>query len=298
MARMKLAGGVVVRTFPKTTRTLNPVEAEDRELIRRGFPPRPRQEDLLRRWVQEMGRPLRVIQPEFRLADYKIHHVLGSRADRHAVETNTIWSGVVGFAPAGSTVTWVEGTWTQPDVHLPGGFSDGTWYTASGWVGIDGDGSGDVLQAGCDSDIISSGGTVMKQFNPWWEWFPAGSVWIMSNFPVSPGDTLNCVICVSSSTDATIYLRNVTTGLATSFSATPPPNVSLVGNSAEWIVEALPDLARYGQVFFSDCHAGTSQGGLLNLANADTIDIAVGGQTLSVGSYEGNDIVKVTYTGQ
>jgi hypothetical protein len=29
------------------------------------------------------------------------------------------------------------------------------WYYASTWIGIDGDGSPDVLQVGCDSDVLS-----------------------------------------------------------------------------------------------------------------------------------------------
>jgi hypothetical protein len=52
----------------------------------------------------------------------------------------------------------------------------------------------DVLQAGCDSDVMSSGGQLQRQLKPWWEWLPGDTVWI-TNLPVAQGDTLNCTIC-------------------------------------------------------------------------------------------------------
>ena len=77
-------------------------------------------------------------------------------------------------------------------------------------------------------------------FNPWWEWYPAGSFWI-TTVAVSPGDELTCLICVQpgSTSLASIFLGNVTTRVGCFFSAAAPPGVSLLGNCAEWIVEAL-----------------------------------------------------------
>ncbi|RDJ93702.1 hypothetical protein B4Q13_20145, partial [Lacticaseibacillus rhamnosus] len=106
--------------------------------------------------------------------------------------------------------------------------------------GIDGDGSGDVLQGGCDSDVMTSGGNITRELKPWWEWYPADSFWI-SNFPVAQGDTLNVLICVdaNSTTSAQIYFYNLTSLMGTSFTATAPQGTSLVGDTAEWIVERL-----------------------------------------------------------
>ncbi len=156
-------------------------------------------------------------------------------------ETTGTWAGGITFPPAGETMTWVEGIWRMPDAGPPAGAENGDQFATSAWVGIDGDdGSPDVLQAGCDVDVSIANGTATRQFLPWWEWYPAGSFWI-TNMPVSPGDTLNCVVRVDagSETSASIFLANSTTGIAQTFSVTAPPGSRLSGNCAEWIVEKL-----------------------------------------------------------
>src|SRR6267143_1028516 len=50
---------------------------------------------------------------------------------------------------SGDSVTCVAGQWTVPDVVAPG---PGNYY-ASEWVGIDGDGSPDVLQEGTETEL-------------------------------------------------------------------------------------------------------------------------------------------------
>ncbi len=187
----------------------------------------------------------------------------------------------------------------------PEGAQSGIWYTASTWIGMDGDdGSGDVLQAGCDADVMTSDGAVQQQFNPWWEWYPAGSFWITS-MAVSPGDVLNCLICRSSGDASTgaIFLSNQTTGIAHFFSATAPAGVSLQGNCAEWIVEALetgpngaPELAQYTPVEFTDCNAGTIGGQTVQAGSGNTINMVdSNGAVISTGEIVGPTAVQVGF---
>ncbi len=303
----KLASGVTVRTFSLPPTGFNPLEAEDRELAVFGFPARPiGNERMLRRWEQVFSKPIRVIQPTFRAMDYK-RRFLPTRLPRgeHGTESTDIWSGAVVHAAAGDRFQWIEGTFTVPNADPPVHAQDGVWYSASSWVGIDGiDGSGDVLQAGCDSDVMVQGNTVQRQLNPWWEWFPADSYWI-SNLLISPGDTVNCLICVqaNSTTQATIFLYNVTSGTGASFQATAPDGTQLQGNTAEWVIERLEidtntaELARYGEVYFDEANAGTVNKALLQGGSGNTIAMVDGGNVISAGQIEGPTLIQVRYTG-
>jgi len=53
--------------------------------------------------------------------------------------------GGVVHAPVGDSFTWVSGEFVEPNVSAP---TDQRGYYSSHWIGIDGDGSMDVCQAG------------------------------------------------------------------------------------------------------------------------------------------------------
>lgn len=305
MPTIKLSPEITVRTFPKAPKNFDPLKSDPQLLARYGYPSRPTDPRLAARWESVMRRGIRFIQPQFRAMPYKRRRLPQKRKE-HGVENTDIWSGAVVHAPAGDSFRWVEGTWTVPNAYPPGGAQGGVWYSASTWVGIDGiDGSGDVLQAGCDSDVMTSGGNISRQLNPWWEWFPAGSYWI-SNLKISQGDTVNCLICVTqgSNTEATIFLYNLTSNIAAHFIATAPGGTTLTGNTAEWIVERLeidtntPELAQYGEVFFSEMNAGTASHALLQGGTGNTINMTdTNGNVISEGIIENATVVEVKYTG-
>jgi hypothetical protein len=249
------------------------------------------------RWRAKAGK-FRFVEPQFK-PRVRPQRRLPRLKAQHGPQTSDIWAGGIVFpTKSGDTMKWVEGTWTQPAASLPPHALSGVTYTTSCWIGIDGiDGSGDVLQAGCDTDVTGS-----DAFNPWWEWFPAGSFWI-TNIPVKAGDVMNCLICVAvdSTTHAVVFLGNQTTGVAAWFTAVAPSGVTLVGNVAEWIVEALetgpdgaPELAKFSSVSFTDCYAGTvggvsvdaGEGGLVNMVN---------GSGSCTASLDGKTEVVVTY---
>ena len=209
-------------------------------------------------------------------------------------------------APAGDSFKWIEGEWTVPNAFPPSGAADGVWYSASTWIGIDGiDGSGDVLQAGCDSDVMTSGGTIQRQLNPWWEWYPAGSFWI-SNLPVAQGDTMDGLICVDtgSTNSATIYLLNITSRVGASFQGD-----GTVGNNAgrelrgmgrrtagDRHEHALSSPLRR-RVFRRRLTPGQSQAPKWTPSAGNVIDMVDSGNTISAGQIEAPALVQVRYTG-
>jgi hypothetical protein len=312
MEVLKLSEGATIRLFSHPPNGFKPHEADDRELRVYGLPRRPSDNpELLKRWEQKYDRKLNFIRPAFRRMEYKRHRLPGTVGNKaeHGVESSNIWSGAVVYAPSGTTMKWVQGEWTVPNAFPPEGAGNEIWYSASTWIGIDGDRSPDVLQAGCDSDVLNLslfGITgALRQLTPWWEWYPAGTFWI-SNFPVSQGDTMSCLICVdeNSTTAAEIFMMNDTNGAHASFAVTAPSGTSLVGNCAEWIVESLeidtnvPELASYGAVYFDACTAGTVKGGLLQAGDGHTINMLDGaGNVISRGSIENPELVRVFYEG-
>ena len=156
-----------VRLFKKAPEGFDPLQAEDKELLVYGYPARPDKDkhpELHAMWTRMASRPLTFIEPQFALRTDKQHGIRNTIAN----DTSTNWSGAVSFAAKGDSATYVIGQWTVPDVVAPG---LGSFYCAS-WVGIDGDGSGDVLQAGTECDVVSFGFFTAKQTYVWWEWYP------------------------------------------------------------------------------------------------------------------------------
>lgn len=305
---IKLPKGGTIRLFTLPPKGFKPADADDRELRVFGLAPRPTWDDkLLKRWQTKYARRLEFLRPTFRRMDYKRHRLPGEEGSKavHGVETSTIWSGAVVHAPQGKQMKWVESEWTVPNACPPPGAVSGVWYSASTWIGIDGDGSPDVLQAGCDSDVMPTSSGTTRQVNPWWEWFPEGTFWI-SNFPVSQGDTMSCLVCgdVGSNTSAVIFLMNDTNGAHASFAVTAPSGTTLEGNCAEWILESLeidtivPELASYGAMYFDACNCGTTDNTSLNASNANTMNMLdSSGNVISQGAIENQTLVRCTYEG-
>src|SRR5207248_5908757 len=101
----------------------------------------------------------------------------------------------------------------------------------------------------------------------------------ITNFLVSPGDLLRCVLCVESSTTGSVFLENKSTGVYTSFKVTAPSTTTLVGNCAEWIVERplvdnVPsNLANYGVVIFDVAVAQVNHDPTLEAASGTNINM-------------------------
>lgn len=312
MNTRELPGGVTVHTFSPSPDDFDPLKADEKELLAYGYPSRPQDPALAERWEQMLSRPVRMIEPTFDSLPHKTHRLV--QVDTGAVVDAVVddsLSGAVVQAPDGDMFTRIEGRWTVPNVSLPPADAPAdAWFAASTWIGIDGlDGSGDMLRAGCDSDVTNSDGDALRRVSPWWEWFPAPPFSI-SNLPVTQGDTVDCVIWTDpgSTTAANIFMQTVADGVGMSFRATAPYGTSLAGNSAEWIVgrDAVDagssyELARYGDVYFAEARAWTKAEKVIH-ADSGTIIImtdtgAGSGRRLSTGMIEAPTLVQVRYAG-
>jgi hypothetical protein len=281
-----LSNGITVTTYSPRPE-FDPLTADNADLEKNGFPPRPADPVHLARWNKVMGSlkvKLNYITPTFEYNPDIVHgpRVKGTLTDGTEVSTN--WSGAVVTPPAGYSFYWVNGDWVIPAVTAP---ASGEYYCAS-WIGIDGDGdvegngADEVCRVGIESQVSGSG---QPGYYAWWEWYPGGSVKIPS-FPVAPGDMVTLLLCTAGkgSTTAGAYFVNRTTGAATSFSFTAPQGgvldgTVLFGGCAEWIVGTpqfngqQSELADYGQVFFSDCFAlAGNQAGATTTVYSDSGD--------------------------
>ncbi len=156
-------------------------------------------------------------------------------------EQSSNWSG---YVATGGTFTAVSGTWTVPQV--PGtqpGAGDATW------VGIGGERSRDLIQAGTDATVLGAG---RVRYSAWIETLPQAAQTVP--LTVSPGDTVTVSLTQQAEGVWEITFENHTTGQR--YQTTVRYNSSL--SSAEWIEEApsggrrtLP-LDDFGTVQFRD----------------------------------------------
>ncbi|MGH7088822.1 MAG: G1 family glutamic endopeptidase [Stellaceae bacterium] len=302
MAQITLDGGIQVTTF-RPPRGFDPLIADAAEVVRHGFPQipeDPRHLERYRRVLSQIKNKFHYIEPTFRVNADRFHGPRRRLAEA-GTETSTNWSGGVVFSPAGQSFRWVQGDWVIPDVDAP---TQNQWYYCASWIGIDGDRSGDVCQAGVECEVYRSGSSIIRNIYPWWEWFPLPEVRI-TNLPISPGDMLTALLCTSgaNATSASLFLTNRTTGASTSLTFSAPAGTKLVGNSAEWIVEAptvngaQSALADYGEVFFSVCEAYLTNNTTVNGGAGDNINLTAGGSIVSDGNLITPTIVQCLFAG-
>jgi hypothetical protein len=302
MAVTRFPSGAKAHTFPPPPPGFDPLKADDESLLRHGLPRRPTgKPELLKLWERAMSRKMHYVEAVFEPVP-DVRHGLRIRATSEGTLTSYNWSGGILFSGANSSFKWVTGEWTVPNPKAP--VADGTWYYSSAWVGIDGDppGSNDVFQAGTEADALSSGGTTQQNIYAWWEWFPEGSMKIKS-IPVAAGDDVTVMMCEETNTSGYVFFTNNTTGASTSFQITAPSGTTLVGNCAEWIVEAptvnnqQAKLANYGEVNLLNCTAEYINGGAaLQSGSGDNINMVDGNnKVISKATLVGPTTVKCDY---
>lgn len=297
-------GSVQVHTFPLPPKGFDPLKASGEEIQRYGFPRRPdevMEAHAASKWVQAFSKYPKFthITPEF--TDLPQRHGPNKRTQAETKgnvnATSNNWSGSVLFIGSGDSFNWITGQWTVPHAYSPNP-GDGITYYSSAWLGIDGDGSPDVMQAGTETD---SDGTCYA----WFEWFPNFSA-LINNFPVSPGDVVSLVLCATNSTTAWMSIGNLTSKIYTNFSFTAPAGTTLIGNCAEAIVErpgvggGLAELPRYGEVYFDEVTAYTAGGNHFDIGLGTPISMVAddGITVISTPTFEGNsDMINCTYTG-
>jgi Peptidase A4 family len=271
--------------------------AASRDRLRYGYPAEPdrqTQPRLWAKWERNLHRPWRRVLPQYELQPARL-------PDRLPVANGTFsnWSGAVATPPAGQGFASASSTWIVPDAYPPpsawngNGYNDGL-YNALHWVGIAGDigaGRGNLLQAGTGTDVNVVNGVISVTPYFWFEWFNSkldNGYTRLNGFTVTPGDVVEVTVCTSNDTNGAAIIGNVTRSEYVTQPISPPTaNLTLVGNTAEWIVEregfvggGLSTLADYGAMFFSDCLAGGS-GFDLNLSGAGLFNMVAGSATVS-----------------
>jgi hypothetical protein len=241
--------------------------ASDADLARYGLPPRPNEftePAAHASWIRALAASRQRIVPRLEQTN-RFHMPQGTIADSSGTSTN--WSAVVTSGGAqtynnSTSFHYIFAEYVVPVATQAYGTCTGGWAYSSSWVGIDGYGSSDVLQAGTASDAYCNRGVRATSYSAWYEWYPYGSVQI-GNFAVAPGDDIYIGVWNTSSTQGHVYFVNLTTNQAGELTFTAPPGTSLVGNSAEWVVErpyvngGLSTLTNYISDYFSACTATT-----------------------------------------
>ena len=252
------------------------VHASDAQIAAFALPPRPDKAvapDAYRKWERAMiARGKRVLAP---LQETAIYHGPMLRPARSQVSdttyTSSNWSGGVSTNALTNYNSNTSFYYILSDFVVPTATNatcDGGWDYSSTWDGIDGWNSGDVLQAGTESDAYCNGSTTSTYYSAWIEWFPYSESRI-SGFPVSPGDDIFLEVWNTNPTTGYAYLENISTGQVVEYQLTPPSGTSLVGNSAEFVVErpgvngGLATLSAYGLDYQSSAAAVTFKGATL-----------------------------------
>ena len=275
-----------VQVFDPPPADFDPIKASDRELALYGFPRRPDQEHEQELWVlwekAYRHRP-RAIRPSI-----AIDEVLLSSPRRLARREHDgrfapgSWGGIVtktgdyAFTPA-EPANMVFAEWLEPPVR-PDLDNPNTAMTLGFWVGLDGFGNDQVLQAG--TAVTVTGETVDHW--AWFEWWPAPPV-RLTDFPVSEGDTIAVLVCAFEPQRGYASFLNRSTGVTANIAFGPPKEITAsLGAMAEWIVEGISsDLPNFVIVGFHECTAGT-KGHHIGLEKPTKTEIAGASKDLTV----------------
>jgi Peptidase A4 family len=231
----------------------DPIAASDEELAYHGFPPRPNETiepEAYKSWAKAMkASKIRVVPT---LEPTNLFHGPGkitrntspSGQESNGPLTSHSWSGYVEFTGTNSygPASYYYLYAVVPVARQAFGVCNGGWDNASSWVGMDGAtgaGVSELLQAGAEFDAYCSAGLTTTFYSLWFEWYPYSETRVTS-IPIVPGDDLFVEVWHTTTTQGYAYFVNENTNQALVVGFTAYPGYSLVGNSAEWILEGPP----------------------------------------------------------
>jgi hypothetical protein len=223
----------------------------DEELEKQNYPARPdvlNSPDKYAKWLDRVSRNM-VILPT--------HSV--SRSDTTATPasyTSNNWSGLEAHSSTKKTYSAVSALWDVPVIPLAS--SDGNTDYSAFWIGLDGDGTSDLVQAGTEQDAVEFLGLLFTQYYAWSELLPNQPT-EQEVFSVNPGDEIDVEVWMSTGSGApnpnggygAFRIEDVTQGESTGAFYVPLSGTTFNGTEAEWIMErprvsgGLPELAAY-----------------------------------------------------
>ena len=290
-----------VTTIEAPPAGFDPLSASDEELAYHGFPPRPDQTanpSAYAKWAKAMSASKTRVVPKLEQTGF--YHGAGAVTLSPGTENtlpapplhdnsiiSTAMSGYMDLSGASSygpsSFYYVVGEFVVPFAQQAPGSCNGGWAFASAWDGLDGFGSSDLLQAGVEFDAYCNGATKSSYYSAWYEWYPYGEVRIPS-LPVTFGNVVFVEVWHTSATQGYAYLVNETTGQSVQVGFTAYPGYSLVGTSAEWIVEdpvTAGTTVDFVDVPFWDGYAYTESSAMFDIATGTQIIEKVGATTIA-----------------
>jgi len=294
--------------YPLPPADFDPLSATDAQLDQYGLPARPDQEaepELFQYWSWLLGKPFRVITPEFSIpgggvppapADHA--GCIGRRGVRGR-ENSRNWSGLYIEPQRANKFVQVIGSWHVPQPSVPpvlpeGAVAGNGEYQSSTWIGIDGHRSypnSSMPQIGTGQFIRVADGIKTVTTSAWWEWWSKDDQFppqdrsnlsvTINNFPISVGDEISAGLTVQSTDEVRFYIKNQSTGLFTTFLVIAPGSILPLGSTAEWIMERptvpgqrrMYSLPSYADVTFHHCFA-RSASTIGNTINTQRLDNA------------------------
>jgi hypothetical protein len=252
---VELPGGVQAWHYPVPPDDFRPLEADEQTLARYGFPHRPKNQRLLRLWKRVLGRPIKILEPRYEIAEGRQHKIADPLTEN--------WSGAQITSAPGQVFENVVGIWTVPRTYADPN-DDGESYCTC-WIGIS-DSDTHLLQAGVECDVAHN--DTDRDTYAWWTLLP--SIPMRIDVPVSAGDSILCAIGAGPPSEQDhsgllghIWFANLSQGTGM---VIPLKGSYFAATNAEWIVErpakhyGMPyeprgPLANYGRVTFTDCSA-------------------------------------------
>jgi hypothetical protein len=253
---------------PKGSRVLPALTDEaarqlsDAELMQLGYSPRPdaaASPDNYAKWLESFSRPVTLLPPHS-LSHPDVAHRGNVQA---GPESSSNWSGFEAHSGSRAYIA-VYAQWYVPEVL---GESGNVTYSAT-WVGLDGDGVSDLVQAGTEQNCVVINGVSYDFLGAWTELVPNQMLEQgVSSLSPNIADEMSVKVWVGDSKGnldqhggyAWFFLYDVTQGnaveVSTSFNGT-----YFSGSEAEWIMErpfvngSPADLADYMLDGFSDSY--------------------------------------------
>jgi hypothetical protein len=271
------------------------------ELLERGYPPRPDPEASapFKTWLRAVSIPMTVVEPRL-VPNTGVSHQSATVAEVQTTAPN--WSG---FELRGGLFDNVWADWTVP-IILAG--ETNIQDASSLWVGIDGDSTTDLVQAGTEQDILNvpafGGGTLsFTTYRAWTQFLPQQQTeQVVFRIPVHPNDSVSFSVFLFNSI-AFFFISNNTTGQTTTV-PTPFGSTVVGAKEAEWIMERPTntvtntyfDLAFYGLASMTNAHANAT-GNITPVGTYDYLGIGPAGnpnlESLQITMTNGSDTLSV-----
>jgi hypothetical protein len=282
-----LSGGVQATVIASVPEGFEPDQATEQELIDYGFPSRPDagNADALALWERAVHTTR--VTTDLVEQPGKYHRPVQDlqTTTNAALSTSGNWSAVVVDGKSADFDSIVA-FWSVPNVATQ------VAKTANGyssmWVGLDGDGTQDLIQDGTSSDWISAKGV----YNAWVEVLPAAET-VVTGLPINPGDAIYASTAykiVSGKKVAVFFMTNFNTAKSISVTMAFPSTLKYTGQTAEWVVERTDvngsfehPMPNYGLGFMSAAYA--SRTGSTALLPVNAVPASVG-TTFLVSMYD------------